>query len=124
MYAQAQYLIEHDFNYWFELEEIDVLEEHNESFRAQENEEQLLPILFDTPAEGRGIFMTTAQISEHLVSYGNIKKPMSLSSLGTHLGKAGYMPVRRNINGSKLRGWIVYQRDTNEIEALRRILKE
>ena len=124
MYAQARYLIEHDFNYWFELEEIDVLEEHNESFRAQENEEQLLPILFDTPAEGRGIFMTTAQISEHLVSYGNIKKPMSLSSLGTHLGKAGYMPVRRNINGSKLRGWIVYQRDTNEIEALRRILKE
>ena len=124
MYAQARYLIEHDFNYWFELEEIDVLEEHNESFRAQENEEQLLPILFDTPAEGRGIFMTTAQISEHLVSYGNIKKPMSLSSLGTHLGKAGYMPVRRNINGSKLRGWIVYQRDTNEIEALRRILKD
>ena len=124
MYAQARYLIEHDFNYWFELEEIDVLEEHNESFRTQENEEQLLPILFDTPAEGRGIFMTTAQISEHLVSYGNIKKPMSLSSLGTHLGKSGYMPVRRNINGSKLRGWIVYQRDTNEIEALRRILKD
>ena len=124
MYAQARYLIEHDFNYWFELEEIDVLEEHNESFRTQENEEQLLPILFDTPAEGRGIFMTTAQISEHLVSYGNIKKPMSLSSLGTHLGKSGYMPVRRNINGSKLRGWIVYQRDTNEIESLRRILKE
>jgi hypothetical protein len=36
MYAQARYLIEHDFNYWFELEEIDVLEEHNESFRAQD----------------------------------------------------------------------------------------
>ena len=34
------------------------------AFRAQESEEQLLQILFDVPAEGRGEFMTTAQISE------------------------------------------------------------
>ena len=48
---------------------------------------KLLPILFDIPAEGRGEFMTTAQISERLVTYGNIKKPMSVSRLGMLLGQ-------------------------------------
>ena len=124
MYAEALYLIENDFNYWFDLEEIDTLEQHNEVFRAQDSEEQLLPILFDIPAEGKGEFMTTAQISERIVSYGNIKKPISLSQLGILLGKAGYRAVSRRINGTKARGWIVYQRDTNEIDCLKRLLKE
>ena len=124
MYAEALYLIENDFNYWFDMEEIDTLEEHNEAFRAQDSEEQLLPILFDIPAEGKGEFMTTAQISERLVNYGNIKKPMSVSQLGMLLGKAGYRAVSRRINGTKARGWIVYQRDTNEIDSLKRLLKE
>lgn len=124
MYAEALYLIENDFNYWFDLEEIDTLEEHNEAFRAQDSEEQLLPILFDIPAEGKGEFMTTAQISERLVSYGNIKKPMSVPQLGMLLGKAGYRAVQRSINGVRGRGWIVYQRNTDEINALKNILKD
>ena len=86
MYAQARYLIQYGFNYWFDLDDIATLEEHNETFRAQESEEQLLPILFDVPAEGRGEFMTTAQTSERLVTYGNIKKPMPLNRLGVLLG--------------------------------------
>ena len=82
MYAQAWALAQDPlFSYWFDLDEIEVLEEHNQHFRDESNEEQLLPILFDVPAEGRGEFMTTAQISERLVTYGNIKKPMALSRL-------------------------------------------
>ena len=124
MYAEALYLIENDFNYWFDLEEIDTLEEHNEAFRAQDSEEQLLPILFDIPAEGKGEFMTTAQISERLVSYGNIKKPMSVSQLGMLLGKAGYKAVRRRITQVLTRGWLVYQRDSDGLNALKKLLKD
>ena len=63
MYAQAWALAQDPlFSYWFDLDEIEVLEEHNQHFRDESNEEQLLPILFDVPAEGRGDFMTTAQI--------------------------------------------------------------
>ena len=124
MYAQARHLIETDFNYWFELEEIATLEEHNDDFRAQDSEEQLLPILFDIPAEDKGEFMTTAQISERLVSYGNIKKPMSVSRLGMLLGTAGYKAVRPCINGLRMRGWLVYQRNTDEINALKNSMKE
>lgn len=124
MYAQARYLIENDFNYWFELEEIATIEEHNDTFRAQDNEEQLLPILFDIPAEGKGEFMTTAQISERLVTFGGIKKPMSVTRLGTVLGTAGYKAVRRRISNIPTRGWIVYQRDTDEINTLKKLLKD
>ena len=115
MYAQARYLIQYGFNYWFDLDDIATLEEHNETFRAQESEEQLLPILFDVPAEGRGEFMTTAQISERLITYGNIKKPMPLNRLGVLLGTAGYQ--KKSIGKQRIRGWLVYQRSTDEINA-------
>ena len=124
IYAQARYLVEYGFNYWFDLDDIATLEKHNESFRAQESEEQLLPILFDVPAEGRGEFMTTAQISERLVTYGNIKKPMPLNRLGVLLGTAGYKDVRHKIGGVRSRGWLVYQRSSDEVNALKRILRD
>ena len=125
MYAQAWALAQDPlFSYWFDLDEIEVLEQHNQYFRDESNEEQLLPILFDVPAEGRGEFMTTAQISERLVTYGNIKKPMALSRLGMVLGAAGYQSTRPKIGGRLIRGWLVYQRDTDEIASLKRLLKE
>ena len=125
MYAQAWALAQDPlFSYWFDLDEIEVLEQHNQQFRDESNEEQLLPILFDVPAEGKGEFMTTAQISERLVTYGNIKKPMALSRLGMVLGAAGYQSTRPKIGERLIRGWLVYQRDTDEIASLKRLLKE
>ena len=123
LYAQAWALAQDPlFSYWFDLDEIEVLEEHNQHFRDESNEEQLLPILFDVPAEGRGEFMTTAQISERLVTYGNIKKPMALGRLGVLMGSMGYRSVTRGNRQSRLRGWIVYQRDTEEIAANKKLL--
>ena len=120
MYAQAKALVEEGtYSYWFDMEEIEVLDKHNENFRAQENEEQLLPILFDVPAEGKGKFMTTAEISERLVTYGNIKKPMSLSKLGTLLGRANFKSKR--VGKERTSGWIVYEYSQNEIESRRKL---
>ena len=121
LYAQARYLVQYGFNYWFDLDDINRIEEHNDAFRAQESEEQLLPILFDVPAEGFGEFMTTAQISERLVSYGNIKKPIAVSHLGMLLSKSGYKSVTRGSRNARVRGWIVYQRDSSEIKANRKL---
>ena len=120
MYAQAKALVkEGTYSYWFDMEEIEVLDKHNENFRAQENEEQLLPILFDVPAEGKGKFMTTAEISERLITYGNIKKPMSLSKLGTLLGRANFKSKR--VGKERTSGWIVYEYSQNEIESRRKL---
>ena len=116
MYAQAKALVEEGiFSYWFDMEEMEVLEAHNEEFRAQENEEQLLPILFDVPAEGMGEFMTTAEISDRLVTYGGIKKPMSTRQLGVLLSKMGFTKKKMHMSDTSVRGWIVYERKIDEI---------
>ena len=123
MYAQAKYLAESGtFTYWFDSDEIAVLEQHNEEFRSRAGEEELLPILFDVPAEGKGEFMTSAQISERLVTYGGIKKPMAMNTLGIMLSKAGYKTVRRRLGGSQVRGWLVYPRSSDEINANKKLL--
>ena len=122
LYAQAKALVEEGiFSYWFDLDEIEVLEAHNEEFRALENEEQLLPILFDIPAEGKGEFMTTAEISDRLVSHGGIKKPMSTRQLGVIMGKMGFQKAQVRISGTCVRGWMVYKRDQDEITSAKRI---
>ena len=116
LYAQAKALVEEGiFSYWFDMEEMEVLEAHNEEFRAQENEEQLLPILFDVPAEGMGEFMTTAEISDRLVTYGGIKKPMSTRQLGVLLSKMGFTKKKMHMSDTSVRGWIVYERKIDEI---------
>ena len=120
MYAQAKAMVEQGiYAYWFDLEEIEQLEKHNEDFRAQDNEEQLLPILFDIPAEGKGEFMTTAEISDKLVTYGSIKKPMNTRQLGAILGKKGFTSKKVSISGASVRGWIVYKREPDEIKRIK-----
>ena len=119
IYAQAKYLIENDFQYWFDLDDIDEIEAHNDDFRAQENEEQLLAVYFDIPAAGSGQFMTTAEISDKLVSWGSIKKPMSMSRLGMVLQQAGFQSKR--IGKARTRGWLVRERGMEEVNAIRNI---
>ena len=63
--------------------------------------------------------MTTAEISDKLVINGSIKKPMSLSRLGMVLQKFGYQSKR--IGKSGTRGWIVRERDADEINANRNL---
>ena len=116
IYAQAKALVEEGkFIYWFDLEDIEQLEQHNEEFRVQDSEEQLLPILFDVPAEGKGEFMTTAEISDKLVTYGGIKKPMSTRQLGVLLSKMGFTKKKMHMSATSVRGWMVYERKTDEI---------
>ena len=125
LYAQAKAYVECGyFAYWFDLDEIEVLEQHNEEFRAQENEEELLKVYFAVPAANsmNSKFLTTAEISEKLVSAGNIKRPMSLSRLGMILGQHGFIASRQGTPAR--RGWIVYERDSEEINAERKLLSK
>ena len=125
MYAQA-WALSNDptFSYWFDIDEIEVLEEHNQHFRDESNEEQLLDVYFAVPAEGatNTKFLTTAEISERLIYYGNIKRPLSLSRLGVLLSQKGFLSIRKGT--PQRRGWIVYERDSEEINAERKILSK
>lgn len=125
MYAQAWALAQDpQFCYWFELDEIEVLEQHNQHFRDESNEEQLLDVYFAVPPTDATTakFLTTAEISERLIYYGNIKKPMTLSRLGVLLSQKGFLSIRKGT--PQRRGWIVYERDSEEINAERRMLSK
>ena len=125
MYAQAWALAQDPlFGYWFDLDEIEVLEQHNQHFRDTSNEEQLLDVYFAVPTTdaSNAKFLTTAEISERLIYYGNIKKPMTLSRLGVLLSQKGFLSVRRG-NPSR-RGWIIYERESQEVNSERSILSK
>ena len=125
MYAQAWDLAQDPFfSYWFDLDEIEVLEQHNQHFRDTSNEEQLLDVYFAVPPTDatNAKFLTTAEISERLIYYGNIKKPMSLSRLGVLLSQKGFLSVRRG-NPSR-RGWIIYERESQEVNSERSVLSK
>ena len=81
-------------------------------------------VIFDVPAEGKGEFLTTAQISDVLVREGSIKRPMSLQRLGMILQKQGYKSVTRGSRNCRTRGWIVYQRDREEINSNKRLFAQ
>ena len=125
MYAQAWALAQDPFfSYWFDLDEIEVLEQHNQHFRDESNEEQLLDVYFAIPPTDatNAKFLTTAEISERLIYYGNIKKPMSLSRLGVLLSQKGFLSIRKGT--PHRRGWIIYERENEEINAERRMLSK
>ena len=76
-------------------------------------------VKIDIPRAGEGRFMTTAEISDKLVSWGSIKKPMPLNRLGMLLNKAGYQ--NKMVGASRTRGWIVRERGMEEVNANRNI---
>ena len=64
--------------------------------------------------------MTTAEISDRLVTFGGIKKPMITRQLGMLLSKKGFIKKTMYISGTMVRGWIVYQRESDELKLAKR----
>lgn len=106
LYSQAWYMIQHGYNYWFELPEIEQLEAHNEAFRQTCNEEELLDVYFEAvdPTEPKAVFMTASEIHAKLKIWGNITNPMPLNKFGELLKRRGYPPHKLH---SGKRGYIV-----------------
>ena len=46
---------------------------------------------------------------------------MSITRLGMLLSAAGFQAVRKQVGGVRLRGWAVYQRNSEEINAMRNL---
>ena len=120
MFAQAYYDYQRGVMYWFDQQDIAVMEAHNEEYRVQESEEELLKLWFDTPAQGRGEFLTAAEISDILVTKGGVKKPIPLQTLTVIMKRNGFESVRKRIAGRQLRGFMVYVREKDEVERFKK----
>ena len=120
MFAQAYYDYQRGVMYWFDQQDIASIEAHNEEYRVQDSEEELIKLWFDTPAQGKGEFMTAAEISDILVTKGGIKKPIPLQTLTVIMKRNGFESVRKRIAGRQLRGFMVYVREKDEVERFKK----
>jgi predicted P-loop ATPase len=119
MYAQAVYLLQHGFNYWFELADIQSLEEHVDGFMIPSCEEELIPVYF-SPAEMEDAgskFLTMAEIAAKIVAYGNLKKSPEPRRLGSILTKLGFK--KKRVGHEKRLGYYVNEHQITEIEKMR-----
>lgn len=119
MYAQAAYLVAHDFNYWFDIDDIQALESHVDEFMVPTSEEDLIPLYFSPASKYApgAVFYTLAEIASKISLYGNLKREVNLRRLGAILTKLGFVRERRGHD--KRRGYYVREHQPQEIEQSR-----
>ena len=125
MYDEAVWLIEHgNFDYWFTLDEIDRISGYVEQFADNPPEDELLDVYFDVPRtdpdnpETRQVtFLTPAEISAKLTTWGNLKKPISIRKLNVLMEKKGYQRIRHG--GKRQRGFLVVELEASTINSNR-----
>jgi hypothetical protein len=122
MYAQALYLFQHQFSYWFDQDKIRDMSSHVNEFMVESMEEQLIQVYFAPakPGDANAKFLTTAEISSRLISYGNIRHPMDIRALSAILRKLGFIGKRDKTHSH--RGFLVIEKTTAEIEMARKQL--
>lgn len=114
IYAQGLALYRSGFRYWFNHEEITLLERHNERFEVPCMEQELVQLYYRKPLPGEhGIFVSTTEILQRINTL--IKTPLYINVLGTALRKLEFQPCRNN----GLRGYRVMELTPEEIAARR-----
>ena len=118
MFAQALYLLRNGYNYWFDLDDIRVLEQHVDSFMIPTSEEQLVPIYYSPGqmTDAGAKFLTLAEIAAKISMYGNLKKSPDPRRLGAIMTKLGFEKSRKGHDCR--RGYYVYEHTQSEIELI------
>ena len=119
MYAQARYLLEQGYNYWFDLDDIRSIEQHVEAFMVPTSEEQLIPLYFSPAQQGDTgvVFLTLAEISAKISMWGNLKKNPDNRRLGAIMTKLGFAKERKGHDCR--RGYWVREHLQTEIDQMR-----
>lgn len=117
IYSQALALWKSDFRYWFDQNEIRLLNEQNREYQVPLPEEELLLTYFRPTFPGcqGSIFMKVSEILER-INVG-VKQPLSPNKLGMLLTKLGFQKARYNNE----RGYLVIERSVDEITASRKL---
>ena len=117
IYSQAWALWKSGFQYWFDQDEILLLNRQNKEFEVPNPEEELLLTYYRPTFKGcqDAIFLKVSEILERINA--GIKQPLSATKLGMLLSKLGFTKSRYNNE----RGYLVIERSMDEIQASRKI---
>lgn len=120
LYAQIKHLINSGFRFWFNMEEIEELDNHNEKFRSRSPEEEFLLTYFRKPLPGESALLLSA--SEILLRISH-KTGLNISSSGTNL--LGKVLNKHGFESKRLgKGCVyaIYELDLNEVERNSKIM--
>jgi len=98
VYAQALSLFKDDFQYWFDKEDVEFLNQNNEDFRIRPMEEELLLKYFEPCTEKEELkqFMTATEIMNTLAKLADIKiDGRNVYRLGKVLSRHGYIRLKK-----------------------------
>ena len=111
IFAQAYALYRQGFRYWFDRQEIERLQRHNEAFDVPKKEQELVDIYFRKPVDGElGEFMPVSRALQ--IIGGNITRELSDRKIGRAFMDLGFRFKRTNTS----RGYVVVQRSAVEIK--------
>lgn len=119
VWSQAMHLYESKkFNYWFDEKDVERLNQRNAEFSMISNEEDLLIYYFSLKKPSNGLgqqkFFSTAVIQSKIEGKAHLR--LSQKKLGEALKKLGYQKKQRTIDGQLTWGWLVYEKDHEQIE--------
>lgn len=110
VYAQAYALWKSGFHYWFDSQEVNIINEHNTHFEVPNLERELILTYFRRPMPGEEcIFVTTAYILNR-ISMG-IKQLLSPTKIGITMKQAGFELIR----SANQRGYRVVELKSEEV---------
>lgn len=125
VWSQAYHLFLAKFRYWFNDEEIEELNKRNSEFAIISHEEEMLNHYFANKApNGYNSlkFLPTSIILSKLEIHGRAK--YSSKKLGEALNKLGYKKTQKVVEGKITWGWLIYEKQTSEIEAQEQLKEE
>jgi predicted P-loop ATPase len=95
--AQAKYLLDHGFKYWFDDSEIDAITKNNERYQVLTVEEELLMSHYEPTAEGeQGMICTATELAGILTQSAKISLSNTfVNNLGKALMKNKFKRVKR-----------------------------
>ena len=112
IYAEAYTLYKSGFKYWFEKEEIQELNKHNQEFETPHLERELVDLYFRKPGPAEtGIFMSVARALQII----SVSISQKLSAV--NVGKAFVELCFERVRTSNSRGFIVVCRTAEEMKA-------
>jgi len=114
LYAQIKHLIDSGFRFWFNIEEIEELDNHNDKFRSRSPEEEFLFVYFRKPLPGESCrSLLASEILKRISEKTGLKITSSgINLLGKVLNKHGFETKRK----SKGDVYAIYELDLNEVE--------
>jgi predicted P-loop ATPase len=115
IFAQALSLYKNGFRYWFNTEEIKVLNRHNRNFQAPCMEEELIPLYFRKPGpEECGQFFPTSLVLKYIGD--SIGSKLNVVKVGKAMGALGF--EGRRYKGTN--GWICVPVNPQDMADLRK----